>query len=59
MAKRYIVELTEGERGQVKRQLWSGGFWGKGYFMTTAGQHGKEKRSATYIRKPGTETSYK
>ena len=44
---------------EVKKQLWGGEFWGKGYFMTTVGQHGNEKVIATYIRKQGTETSYK
>jgi putative transposase len=44
---------------EVKRQLWGGEFWGKGYFMTTVGQHGNEKVIAMYIRKQGTETSYK
>ena len=44
---------------EVKKQLWGGEFWGKGYFITTVGQHGNEKVIATYIRKQGTETAYK
>ena len=44
---------------EVKKQLWGGEFWGKGYFMTTVGQHGNEKVIATYIRKQGTEATYK
>ena len=44
---------------EVKKQLWGGEFWGKGYFMTTVGQHGNEKVIATYIRKQGTEAVYK
>ncbi len=44
---------------EVKKQLWGGEFWGKGYFMTTVGQHGNEKVIATYIRKQGTEAGYK
>ena len=27
---------------EVKRQLWGGEFWGKGYFVNTVGQHGTE-----------------
>ena len=44
---------------EVKKQLWGGEFWGKGYFITTVGQHGNEKVIATYIRKQGTELAYK
>lgn len=44
---------------EVKKQLWGGEFWGKGYFMTTVGQHGNEQVIATYIRKQGQEQEYK
>jgi REP element-mobilizing transposase RayT len=44
---------------EVKKQLWGGEFWGKGYFMTTVGQHGNEKVIAAYIRKQGTAAVYK
>ena len=44
---------------EVKKQLWGGEFWGKGYFITTVGQHGNEKVIATYIRTQGTEAVYK
>jgi putative transposase len=44
---------------EVKRQLWGGEFWGKGYFINTVGQHGNEKVIAAYIRKQGQETVYK
>ena len=44
---------------EVKKQLWGGEFWGKGYFITTVGQHGNEKVIATYIRHQGTEAVYK
>ena len=44
---------------EVKKQLWGGELWGKGYFITTVGQHGNEKVIATYIRKQGTEVAYK
>ena len=43
----------------VKKQLWGGEFWGKGYFVKTVGQHGNEKVLATYIRKQGQETADK
>ena len=44
---------------EVKKQLWGGEFWGKGYFITTVGQHGNERVIATYIRKQGMEAAYK
>jgi len=44
---------------EVKKQLWGGELWGKGYFMTTVGQHGNEQVIATYIRKQGQEQEYK
>jgi transposase-like protein len=44
---------------EVKKQLWGGEFWGKGYFMTTVGQQGNEKVIAMYIRKQGTGAGYK
>ena len=44
---------------EVKKQLWGGEFWGKGYFITTVGQHGNEHVIATYIRKQGHEQDYK
>ena len=28
---------------EEKAKLWGGEFWGKGYFVNTAGQHGSEK----------------
>ena len=44
---------------EVKKQLWGGEFWGKGYCINTAGQHGNEKVITTYIRRQGHESTYK
>ena len=44
---------------EVKKQLWGGEFWGKGYFLTTGGQRGNEQVIATYIRKQGQGEAYK
>ena len=44
---------------EVKKQLWGGEFWGKGYFMTTVGQHGNEQVLAAYIRNQGQEQNDK
>ena len=43
----------------VKKELWGGEFWGKGYFINTVGQHGCEKTIAAYVRNQGREAEYK
>ena len=42
----------------VKKQLWGGEFWGKGYFVNTVGQHGTEKMIAKYVHDQGVEGEY-
>ena len=44
---------------EVKKQLWGGEFWGKGYFVNTVGQHGTEKVIANYVKGQGIEKEYK
>ncbi|MEM6844135.1 MAG: IS200/IS605 family transposase [Bacteroidota bacterium] len=44
---------------EVKKQLWGGEFWGKGYFVNTVGQYGTEEMIANYVKKQGTEQDYK
>ena len=44
---------------EVKKKLWGGEFWGKGYFVNTVGQHGSEKVIAAYVANQGGEGSYK
>jgi REP element-mobilizing transposase RayT len=44
---------------EVKRQLWGGEFWGKGYFINTVGQYADEKVIANYVRNQGKEKEYK
>ena len=43
---------------EVKRKLWGGEFWGKGYFVNTVGQHGSEKVIAAYVKGQGGESNY-
>ena len=43
----------------VKKQLWGGEFWSKGYFVNTVGQKGNEETIANYVRKQGREKEYK
>ncbi len=44
---------------EVKKQLWGGEFWGKGYFVNTVGQHGTEKVLVNYVKGQGIEKEYK
>ena len=44
---------------EVKRKLWGGEFWGKGYFVNTVGQHGSEKVIAEYVKRQGEAGNYR
>ena len=37
----------------VKKQLWGGEFWTKGYFMSTVSRHGDENTITQYVRNQG------
>jgi REP element-mobilizing transposase RayT len=43
---------------EVKKKLWGGEFWGKGYFVNTVGQHGSEKVIAAYVKRQGRAGGY-
>jgi putative transposase len=44
----------------VKRQLWGGEFWTKGYFISTVGRHGNEEAVKNYVKSQGrSEKDYK
>ncbi len=43
---------------EVKKHLWGGDFWGKGYFVNTVFQHGAESVIAKYIKEQGVEKEY-
>ena len=44
----------------VKKQLWGGEFWTKGYFISTVSRHGDENTIANYVRNQGrSEKDYK
>jgi len=44
---------------EVRKKLWGGEFWSKGYFINTVGQHGNEETIRKYVKNQGTEKSYK
>ena len=44
----------------LKKELWGSEFWTKGYFMSTVGKHGDEKKLRNYVKKQGSgKPSYK
>ncbi len=45
-------------RPEVKKALWGGEFWGKGYFVNTVGQKGNEESITKYIKEQGREQEY-
>jgi putative transposase len=44
---------------EVKKILWGGEFWGKGYFINTVGQHSSEKVIAAYVHDQGGKSQYR
>ena len=44
---------------EVKKKLWGGEFWTKGYFISTVGKHGDEKMITHYVKNQGREDEYK
>ena len=42
----------------VKKQLWGGEFWSKGFFINTVGQKGNEETIANYVRNQGRDQEY-
>jgi putative transposase len=43
----------------VKKQLWGGALWSKGYFISTVGRPGNEEAIRQYVKKQGQEQTYK
>ncbi len=43
----------------VKKKLWGGEFWTKGYFINTVGHKGNEDSVTDYVRNQGLEKEYK
>ena len=38
---------------ELKKELWGGEFWTDGYYATTVGRSGSEKRVADYVKQQG------
>jgi putative transposase len=43
----------------VKRILWGGEFWSKGYFISTVGKHGNEEAMRNYVKNQAKRKEYK
>ena len=44
---------------EVKKELWGGEFWSKGYFISTVGQYASEEVMKKYIMNQGKDLNYK
>ncbi len=44
---------------EVKKKLWGGEFWPKGFYISTVGRHGDENTIQEYVKKQGSEKDYK
>ena len=44
---------------KVKKQLWGGEFWTKGFYVSTVGAHGDENTIQKYVQSQGREEEYK
>ena len=40
---------------RVKKELWGGEFWSKGYYITTVGKHGSESVIKDYVKRQGND----
>ena len=38
---------------EVKKKLWGGEFWTRGYYIGTTGKHGDEELISNYVRNQG------
>lgn len=54
---RMIKSITAKEmfkrKPEVKRMLWGGEFWTKGFYMSTVGKHGDEIKIKNYVKNQG------
>lgn len=44
---------------EIKRQLWGGELWTKGFYVNTVGRHGDESIIQAYVKSQGREKEYK
>ena len=60
---RIIKSITAKEmfkrKPEIKKKLWGGQFWSKGYFISTVGQYTNEEVIKKYVSNQGKEIEYK
>jgi len=44
---------------EVKKKLWGGEFWSKGFFVSTVGRHSDERGVSFYVKNQGKEKEYR
>ncbi len=44
---------------EVKKKLWGGEFWTKGYFINTVSKYGNEDTIQSYVKNQGKDSDYK
>jgi REP element-mobilizing transposase RayT len=44
---------------EVKKKLWGGQFWSKGFYFSTVGKYGNEEMILRYVKLQGIEKDYK
>ena len=59
LVKSLIARAVFEQAPEVKKKLWGGEFWGKGYFVNTVGQHGSEQVIAAYVQGQGGHGEYR
>jgi REP element-mobilizing transposase RayT len=58
MIKSLIAREVFKKFPEVKKQLWGGDFFRKGYFVNTVGQHVTKNKISKYVRSQGKESEY-
>ena len=53
ITKSITARLIFQQHPEVKKKLWGGEFWTKGYYINTVGQHGNEHTIANYVKNQG------
>jgi len=43
----------------IRKELWGGEFWSKGYFVSTVGKHGDEGKISRYVKNQNKDYEYK
>ena len=59
MAKSVLPYYVQTAELRVKKKLWGGEFWSKGFFLSTVGKHGDERKIANYVKNQGSNANYK